>query len=143
MEHEYSDTNRSLLKGLDREKISLLQSAKDENGNDLFFFALGFGKRKETQYGQDEMETEENIKITTYLPHSFLYEPPPLVNFRLTDEQVLFDEPYKTKCEPYQGNCPAYAQSTNTKKVLLYFGSLIIIFLLFLNIMISRMIYVN
>ena len=114
LEHEYSDANRSLLKGLDREKLSLLQSVKDENGNDLFFFALGYGERRDFQCGDgfsDDSVIEDNVKITNYLPHSFLTEPPP-VDFQLTSDQAkeLFSDPYETYHEEYQGNSPSYVE---------------------------------
>ena len=105
--HKYSGANRSLIKGRDRDQLSLLRNMKDENGNDLFFIALGHGKRTATydeharrdEEDEDDYEDEEyywnsvydKIEITTYLPNSLFSEPS---NFRvyLTKEEskILF-----------------------------------------------------
>ena len=110
LDHKYSDTNRNLLKGRDREKLSLLQNMKDENGNDLFFIALGHAKRKSSGYESDEddWEYEDEATITTYLPHSLFNEPDDF-SFTLTDEETedLFSSPYRTESDGYQGNAPA------------------------------------
>ena len=70
LDHKYSDNNRCILKGQDRKKLSLLQNIRDENGNNLFFIALGHGRRK--NYYKD---TKDSGEITTYLPHSLFNDP--------------------------------------------------------------------
>ena len=123
LKHTYSDANRSLLKGLDGEKLSLLQNMKDENGHDLFFFALGYGTRKTHDIGDDRYD-DDNIKITTYLPHSLLNEPP-IIDFKLTEDQAedLFSSPYKTETEPYQGNDPGYVDHWYKESFVLFWLS--------------------
>ena len=71
LDNKYSNEN-CVLKGRDRERISLLRNMKDENGNDLFFIALGIAKRK---YDRNSWDIDDTIVSITYLPHSFLKKP--------------------------------------------------------------------
>ena len=77
LDYKYSDEN-CLLKGRDREKISLLQNMKDENGNDLFFIAVGVAKCTISGEDEDDFDSwdiDDTIVSITYLPHSFLKKP--------------------------------------------------------------------
>ena len=81
LDHFYSDTNCNLLKGKDREKLSLLQNMKDENGNDLFFITLGNGLRKEKGNNGDIFRHNKDQIELCYLSHSLCNKP---ANFNLT-----------------------------------------------------------
>ena len=86
LDHKYSNTNRCILKGQDRKKLSLLQNIRDENGNNLFFIALGHGKRKKLKndYYKD---IDDSCKITTCLPHS-LFNDPASFKLKFTDAEA-------------------------------------------------------
>ena len=88
LDHIYTETNCNLLKGKDREKLSLLQNMKDENGNDLFFITLGNGVRK--KYGNE-------IEFCC-LSHS-LFNKPANFNLKLTNEEgkLIFKKFSKSK----------------------------------------------
>ena len=101
LEHKYSNANQhnicSLLQGQDREKLSLLKNMQDENGNDLFFIALGCATCVGDQGDEDhdyEWEYRYNIKITSSLPHS-LFNEPAAFNLKLTSDEGLFSKPYR------------------------------------------------
>ena len=117
--HKYSDANRCLFKGRDRDILSLLQSMKDENGNDLFFITLGTAKRKrsgdeveeEEEDGEEDWETEGKIEKITYLPNS-LFSEPYNFNVQLTEEEgkILFSSPYRENSNGFQGNEPSFIE---------------------------------
>ena len=92
LDYRYSDEN-CLLQGRDREKISLLQNMKDENGNDLFFIALGSSESNlscESTFERKQRKQDDKFGSITYLPHSFFKNP---ANFtlKINDAKRLFN----------------------------------------------------
>ena len=99
LDHIYSDKNCNLqLKGKDREKLSLLQNMKDENGNDLFFITIGNGLRKNIRRSEDIFRHKTDQIEFCYLSHSLCNKP---ANFKLllTNEEgkLIFTNLCKSK----------------------------------------------
>ena len=71
---------------------------QDENGNNLFFIAIGYATRySELDNGYDEWDNNDNIRMITSLPHS-LFDEPSNYDLIFTDDEAesLFCYPHRT-----------------------------------------------